>query len=275
MQPLDLNLSSQPFRNNALLWTAHAIACGSLLTFSVWNVSTYLRETRDVAELKTQIAENDRRGADLDLREKRAEAGAGRHDLKDLSRQAATANQVIMMRALSWTRLFNQLEKVVPYEVKTIAIRPTFGTGTAGASNAGSLEDAVPVEVQGTAQSLEAFLEFERSLLVDPHFDQVEPDRSDIVEGGEISFKMGFLYYAEGRKGAKEIPNLPHVLEAAGEEAASPEEAALVGAGTVEPAGPAAAPPPPPQPAQALGRPKPGAQAPLRPALQAPKGGRR
>jgi hypothetical protein len=280
MQPLDLNLSSHPFRNNLLPWAGHVLACVLLLAFSAWNVTAFLAERRDLGTLRKEVAENERRMTDLDLRERRAEGGAAHHDLKDLARQATTANDVIMMKALSWTRLFNQLEKVVPHEVKTVAIRPTFGTWTRGAPETGLPEESVPVEIQGTAQSLEAFLEFERALLVDPHFDRVEPERADVVEGGEITFKIGFLYFAEGRKGQKEIPNLPHFLAAAGEEAASPEEAAWAGRGASGPEAVAPSPPPPPSasaPRQAPARvqPKAGAKLPPRVGPTGGKGGGR
>ncbi|MBZ5640619.1 MAG: hypothetical protein LAO51_17925 [Acidobacteriia bacterium] len=225
MQPLDLNLSSHPFRNNTLLWAAHVAACASLLAFSAWNVSAFLEAGRSLGKLRGQVAENDRRASQLDLREKRADAGIGRHDLKDLSLQSTTANDVILMRALSWTRLFNLLEKVVPYEVKTTAIRPTFGASAVRGPDTALPEGAVPVAIQGTAQSLEAFLEFERALLMDAHFDEVEPEKSDIVEGGEVAFEVRFLYFPEGRGGRKEVPDLPHVLAAAAEEQGSADEA--------------------------------------------------
>jgi Tfp pilus assembly protein PilN len=224
IQPLDLNLSSRPFRNNTLLWAAHVAACGSLLAFSVWNVSTFLEEGRALKSLEGQSSQIERKMGELDLRAQRAEAGIARHDLKDLGVQSATANGVILMKALSWTRLFNLLETVVPYEVKTVSIRPAFGSSFLGASDSLLPQGAVPVSIQGIAQSLEAFLEFERALIVDRHFDQVEPEKTDFLPGAEVAFEVGFLYYPDGRKLPGEVPELPHVLAAAAEEPAALEE---------------------------------------------------
>jgi len=165
-----------------------------------------------------------------------------------------TANEVILMKSLSWTRLFNLLEKVVPYEVKTVAIRPTFGPSMRGGPDPTMPEGAVPVAIQGIAQSLEAFLELERSLLMDAHFDQVEPEKTDVVEGGSLAFEVRFLYFPDGRTTRKAVPDLPHVLEAAGAEPASPNEPLPEGT-EEEAAAPAAAPPAAPAPSAAPGRP--------------------
>ena len=273
-QPLELNLATHPFRNNTLLWAAHGVACASLLAFSIWNVNAFLDESGSLKELRGQVAQVAQRMSALDLRDQRAQAGIARHDLKDLSVQAGTANEVILMKALSWTRLFNLLEKVVPYEVKTVAVRPAFGSVTRGGPEATLLpEEAVPVSIQGIAQSIEAFLEFERSLLMDTHFDQVEPEKTDVVPGGEVAFQVRFLYFPDGRATSRTVPDLPHFLEAAGAEAASPQDVPQGSEGRESDA--AAAPPAPAAPAPAAPVGKPATPPARRPAARVEKGGKR
>jgi hypothetical protein len=114
--------------------------------------------------------------------------------------------------------LFNRLEEVQPYEVRMVSIRPVYAGG--GRRQTG-LEEApegtVPVKVEGAAQSLEAFLEFERALILDSHFAQVEPERTQIVGGGEVLFTLNFLYDPEGRLGDEGAVKLPPVLPAVAE----------------------------------------------------------
>ncbi len=275
-QPLDLNLATHPFRNNTLLWAAHGVACASLLAFSIWNVTAFLDESGSLKELRGQVAQVGQRMSALDQRDQGAQAGIARHDLKDLSIQAGTANEVIMMKALSWTRLFNLLEKVVPYEVKTVAVRPAFGTETRGRPEAALAEESVPVSIQGIAQSVEAFLELERSLIMDVHFDQVEPEKTDVVPGGsEVAFQVRFLYFPNGRTRIGNAPDLPHLLEAAAAEAASPED---IPAGSEEGGSDDAAAPPAtaaPDPVPAAPVRKPAAPPAGRPAARVEKGGKR
>ena len=97
------------------------------------------------------------------------------------------------------------------------AVRPIYGASQAavGGSRGDVFEGTVSVDVEGRAQSFESFLEFERALIVDPHFAGVEPIRSESPQGSaEVSFQLRFLYDPDGRL-AGEHPTIPHVLDAA------------------------------------------------------------
>jgi len=173
--------------------------------------------TRNLDALQADLGSVERQLGDLDRRERDAIGGARVFDLKTMQVQAEKANDIILRRGLSWTRLFNTLERVVPYEVRMTAVRPIYGTGQTGAGGPrGELfEGTVPVDVEGRAQSFESFLEFERALIVDPHFAGVEPLRSDSPVGSsEVTFQLRFLYDPDGRL-TGEHPEIPHPSEAA------------------------------------------------------------
>jgi Tfp pilus assembly protein PilN len=215
MRALDLNLASRPFRNNVPIWAAHAALVAAVVLFSVWNARTYFAAVRDLAAVRADIGSVTQQMAALDGRDEAAQRGAREFDLKTLQLQADNANDIILRRGLSWTRLFNQLEKVVPYEVRATAVRPLYGARDAGSSRGGLFEGTVPIDVEGMAQSLEAFLEFERALIVDPHFSAVEPMRTESSLGStEVKFELRFLYDPDGHLGG-EHPEIPHVLDAA------------------------------------------------------------
>lgn len=217
MRPLELNLASRPFRNNTPIWIGHILLLAAVVAFSAWNVHVYRDATARLATIRSDIGSSDKQRAELDVREAKAETAIKAFNLKLLKFQAEKVNGIILRRGLSWTRLFNTLEKVVPYEVKMTAVRPVYGTQEAEAAirRGDAQEGVVPIDVEGVAKSLEAFLELERSLIVDPHFSGVEPVRSETTPGNpEVKFQLHFLYDPQGRLG-KDHPNLPHVLEAA------------------------------------------------------------
>jgi Tfp pilus assembly protein PilN len=216
MRPLELNLASRPFRNNTPIWTGHGLLLAGVVAFSVWNAQTAIDTTRRLTALQADLGSVERQLADLDRREESAVKGARVFDPKTMQVQADKANDIILRRGLSWTRLFNTLEKVVPYEVRMTAVRPVYGTRSgAGGSREGVFEGTVPVDVEGTAQSFESFLELERALIVDPHFANVEPVLSESLPGAsEVTFQLRFLYDPDGRL-AGEHPEIPHVLDAA------------------------------------------------------------
>jgi hypothetical protein len=215
MRSLDLNLASRPFRNNVPIWVGHAVLLALVVLVAVWNARTYFGAVRDLAAVRADIGSVTQQLTALDARDTAAQQGAKAFDLKTLQIQADKANDIILRRGLSWTRLFNQLEKVVPYEVRTTAVRPAYGSRDVTSSRGGTFEGSVPIVVEGTAQSLEAFLEFERALIVDPHFSGVEPLRTETLPGNpDVHFELNFLYDPEGRLGG-EHPDIPHVLDAA------------------------------------------------------------
>ena len=214
---LELNLASRPFRNNVPIWTTHALITAGLIAFTTWNVHAFLDAGRKLQALEADIGSTEKRLSELDRRDREALAGIRVFDPKTLDNQAAQANEIIMRRGLSWTRLFNLFEKIVPYEVRMTAIRPVYGTREAearsrGGGAKGAPAGTVPIDVEGVAKSLEAFLEFERELIMNEHFAEVEPVRTETTPGNpEVEFQLHFLYDPEGKIGG-ERPKLKHVL---------------------------------------------------------------
>ena len=202
LQPLDLNLGTRPFRNNTLIWTGLGLGLLLVAWLSWWNYTTWQSESDALLSLRSDVNSIESQLMDLTRREMASNKKIKAHDLTLLSSQAAKANDVIMLKAFSWTRLFNRLESIQPYEVRMQAVRPVFrlgkkrGRGMGESDAAGRLEDqSVMVTVDGTAKNLKAFLEFETALLEDPWFDRVEPERYSTIESGETQFSLRFHYY--------------------------------------------------------------------------------
>jgi hypothetical protein len=217
MKALELNLASRPFRNNTPIWTAQGVLLAGVIAYSVWNAHAAMTATRNLEALQADLGSVERQLEELDKREDDAVKGIRVFDAKTMKVQADKANDIILRRGLSWTRLFNTLETVVPYEVRMTTVRPVYGTGqsVAGGPRGELFEGTVPVDVEGRAQSFESFLELERALIVDPHFAGVEPIRSESPVGSsEVSFQLRFLYDPDGRL-TGEHPEIPHVLDAA------------------------------------------------------------
>ena len=203
---LDLNLASRPFRNNTLLWTGFGLGVVLVLALTAWNLLAYSQSAADLDALQDDIASYETRFQDLRTRNENAKRGVERHDLESLVVQTNKANDVIQLKAFSWTKLFNRLEEVLPYNVRTGRIRPVFRIGKRNREEVESEERAVPILLEGTCQELMAFLDFEGALLASPFFDQVEPDRH-ARSGQEIEFELRFLYYPDRTADVVEEPD--------------------------------------------------------------------
>lgn len=216
MRSLDLNLASHAFRNNTPLWVGFGLATIGAIAFTVWSTMTFLDHRAQIAGLDDRLDTADVTIREMTGRESRARAAIRDLDVANLSIQTARANQFLMRRGLSWTRLFNLLEVVQPPEVKMTAVRPVFSRESRSVGPRDNLpEGVVPVSVEGIAQNLDAFLEFERQLVQDPHFARVEPQRADRMRNSEeILFDLRFLYDSEGRLEPGDGVKLPPVLAA-------------------------------------------------------------
>lgn len=195
MQTVDLNLATRPFKNDTLLWVSLFVAAGLLGSLSWWNVTTWREHRRLLDDLRESQVSIGERFTALDRRDLEALRRVDAVDLPVLVARADKANEVIRWKSFSWTRLFNLLQEIQPWDVQMTSIRPVFRGDRRAARN--ELEDLeqVPVSVEGTAKTLKDFLAFERALIFDPHFDRVEPDNTATDDNsGETIFRVRFLY---------------------------------------------------------------------------------
>ncbi len=209
MQRLDLNLATNPFRNNTLLWLGYGGAAVLLVLFSVWNVRTFVEYRAKLDALEDTLGDFESHRRELETRSRRAVAGIRRFDIDGLNQQASKANEVIEWKAFSWTRLFNRMAEIQPHQVKMVSIRPVLrSAGDAGAAfGASGQAESVPVLVEGIARNLGALWELQNALMGAPYFGRVEPERLNRGEQNEIVFQLRFEYYpAQGGAPPAEEP---------------------------------------------------------------------
>ena len=126
---LDINLASQPYEDARQFWlrwggTLTAIAIFTLVLLAV-TITGYFNAGRDrvkMADLRHQIAKRDeaRRSAEQFL--SRPENRATRD-------QSQLLNQLIERKAFSWTRVLEDMEKVMPARVHLVSIHPELNEG--------------------------------------------------------------------------------------------------------------------------------------------------
>ncbi len=221
MQALDLNLASRPFKNNTLLWVGLSTAALAIVLAGLGNLQLYRRHRGLLDQLQGRVVQIETRLADLERRDGLARRAIGQFDLEQLEVKAAKANEVIRWKAFSWTRLFNLLEELQPWDVQMASVHPTFRVEGATDAQRKVGTVGVPVSVEGIARDLEAFLEFERALLRSPSFSRVEPERTQRTPNtGEIVFALRFHYDPQAAEGPP--PRPPAAGDAAGEAAGEP-----------------------------------------------------
>ena len=122
---LDINLASQPYEDARQFWIRWGTAVGALglltLILLSLDVSGWLVARRDheaIAQTRELIAKRDQVRAD-------AERILNLPQNRTTRDESQFLNQLIERKAFSWTRVLENLEKVMPPRVHLVSISPT------------------------------------------------------------------------------------------------------------------------------------------------------
>jgi type IV pilus assembly protein PilN len=121
---LDINLATRPYEDAREFWVRWGLGVGLLgvltLVLMGWAVQGWTkagRDRHDIARLQEQIAERDHERAQaqafLDM--------AANRSTRD---QSQFVNGLIQRKAFSWTRVFEDLERVIPPNLHVVSLRP-------------------------------------------------------------------------------------------------------------------------------------------------------
>jgi type IV pilus assembly protein PilN len=121
---LDINLASQPYEDARQFWVRWGGAVGAaglltlvLLTLTVTGWVNARRDRDAMADKRALIADRDRIRAD-------AEEFLNRPENRSTRDQSQFLNELIERKAFSWTRVLENLEKVMPPRVHLVSISP-------------------------------------------------------------------------------------------------------------------------------------------------------
>ena len=187
MKPIHLNLASRPYRDRRPVWAVIAVM-GVLTAFLlVNNVETYYRYTHETRSTRTKIEQTEARAQ----RERQLAETAGQRlrnlDLKQLDARTKYINQRLSERAFSWSTLLDELESVLPRDVRLVAASPNFAT-------------TGPILVSLTLQSKSpnGMIETINRMHADPQFANPFPNSESVIEGG-YSFDLRVDYLPPGQ----------------------------------------------------------------------------
>src|SRR5208337_2583050 len=121
---LDINLATRPYEDAREFWTRWGLGVGLLgvltLVLLGWALQGWTdagRDRQSIAQLQEQIAERDKERA-LDQAELDKPANRSTRD------QSQFLNGLIQRKAFSWTRVFEDLERVMPPNLHVVSLRP-------------------------------------------------------------------------------------------------------------------------------------------------------
>jgi Tfp pilus assembly protein PilN len=122
---IPINLASQPFRRDrALLAGSIAVSVLLAITLGVL-VSLAVADHRQMADTRAEIARLNARVRALTAEQAQVDSVLSKPENAEVLEGTAFLNDLLARKGISWTRVFADLEKVLPHNVRIIQIRPT------------------------------------------------------------------------------------------------------------------------------------------------------
>ena len=191
---LDINLATRPYEDARRFWLqwGAVLAAAGLLTLILvfvalsgwWSASNDRKTIRNYQrEIAERNAERDKAQAFLNLPENRS--------TRDRSQ---FLNELIRRKAFSWTKVFEDLERIMPPRVHLVSIHPEL-----------SEDNQLAIKMQVAGDSRERALDLVRRMESSPHFQQtkVESESHQTQSAGnDVSFEITAVYTGD-RPGGK------------------------------------------------------------------------
>jgi len=122
---IPINLASQPFRRDrAMLAASIAVSVMLVATLGVL-ISLELKDREASAGVRRQVNAINRQIQKAVVEQRQLDTVLRKPENAEVMELSAFLNTLLERKAISWTRIFADLEKVVPYNVKVIQIRPS------------------------------------------------------------------------------------------------------------------------------------------------------
>jgi type IV pilus assembly protein PilN len=156
---IPINLASQPFRRDrAMLVASAGVSLALVLTLGLL-IYLAMLDRAQLADLRKDIARLNQQIRATAAEQTRAEAVVRQPENAEVLERSLFINNLLVYKAVSWSRLFSDLEKTVPYNVKLLALRPSVNA-----------ESKVMLDMTVGSESPEALIQFEQALESSPLF---------------------------------------------------------------------------------------------------------
>ena len=119
-----VNLAREPFRRDRQVFVLSAAVGVVLLLSLVWLTTLALAERRQSQEARTELDSVNRQISRMEAEQVRLDAQMRQPGNAVVLDRSILINEIIRRKAISWTKIFSDLETVLPHEVRVTAIRP-------------------------------------------------------------------------------------------------------------------------------------------------------
>jgi type IV pilus assembly protein PilN len=184
---IDINLATRPYEDSRRFWTywGTALALLALLTLLLGYlaVSGFLQANRE----RARIADLQKEIAAYDEEKSRAETTLNSPENRTVRDRSRFLNDLFLRKAFSWTKVFEDLEQVMPAHLHVVSIHPDM-----------SKDNNLEIKLIVAGESREQALDLVRKMEGSKRFKQtqIESERSETepATGDRVRFDISALY---------------------------------------------------------------------------------
>jgi type IV pilus assembly protein PilN len=122
---IPINLASQPFRRDrAMLAASIAVSLMLVGTLGVL-ISLIMTDRALLADVRSDVDGLNRQIRAATAEQERLDGVLRKPENAEVLERSVFLNSLLYRKGISWTRIFADLEKTIPYNVKVLAIRPS------------------------------------------------------------------------------------------------------------------------------------------------------
>jgi len=182
---LDINLASQPYEDAREFWMrwGTAVAAVGVLTLVLvaWTVAGWFNARRDharIAEFQAQIEQRNQT-------RRQAEAFMNRPENRVIRDESRLINGLIERKAFSWTRVLENLERVMPPRVHLVSMHPQLAD-----------DNQLALKMTVAGDSRDRAIELARRMEETKRFTQTSIDQEEhlINAGDNIQLEINAIY---------------------------------------------------------------------------------
>jgi type IV pilus assembly protein PilN len=207
-----INLASQPYEVAREYQRRMTMAIAALGILAVLLVGYILYQRGHTRSINRQMAGVQQQIDGLDREEAQARSILNKPVNKEIADQSDFLNDLFARKALSWTRIFAEMEKIMPADLHVVSMKPEY-------TKTNDLVLHIVVATDSRDRAVELVRHMEKS----NHFRQAQVDAETVVSNtsaqtsgaaSSIQFDIAAIYVPAGPD-ADETPNTPPAKAAA------------------------------------------------------------
>lgn len=118
-----INLASEPFRRDRPMLVGFIAAVVLLTLVLIYQVIAIVSERNQAADIRIAIDHENARLRAIAAQQAKLNATLRKPENAEVLERSLFLNTLIERKAISWTKIFGDLEKVMPYDVRLVSVR--------------------------------------------------------------------------------------------------------------------------------------------------------